>query len=1105
MEPHLTKKTIELAEPLTRRELEILALLAAGRSNAEIAEGLSLALSSVKWYAQQIYGKLVVENRKQAVAKARELGILAGAERRVELAPALPTGTVTFLFTDIENSTTLWEQMPEVMRAAVAQQVAILREAITAYGGQIFQVVRDEVQAAFRLSLSGLSAALAAQRALRDAQWGATGPLKVRIGLHTGPAELDNGVEGAYQVGLTLNRAARLAFAGHGGQVLLTREAADLVERDLPEGVTLLDLGQHRLKGLQHLEHLYQVVAPDLPHHFPPLDSGAAYPHNLPRQLTSFIGREKEIAELEELFLNRTARLVTLTGSGGTGKTRLALKAAETLLQLFPQGVWLVELAPVCDPELIPRAVAEVLGVAGNPQHSLTQALANYLRNRQLLLILDNCEHVVGEAGALAEYLLQTCPQLQILATSREILGVAGETPIRCPSLSLPHGKAGLDELAQVEAVSLFVERAQTVAASFELTESNAELVARICQRLDGIPLAIELAAARTRMLSLDQISARLDQAFRLLTGGSRSALPHHQTLKALIDWSYNLLSAEERALLVRLSVFTGGWTLGAAEEVCADREGGVQGSGDLLLREQILDLLGQLLDKSLIQVEQGPGEEPRYRMLEVVRQYAHERLVEGGRAEVLREHHLDYFHDLALHVQRIIRSSEIRHWLDTLERELDNLRLALEWSLSGSYEKGMRLAAALHWFWYMRDHGAEGLDWLEKLLAADAAARDDAQPPSQAHQAARGRALNICNCLAVDAVLGDPAEARERSLASQAIFQKLAEESGPELRDVYRREQAIARFYMAASLQEFFDLRRAFQELHDPFDTAECNQKIAVWFFYQSDFDQAAVYNEENLALRKEIGDIDGEGFGVFLSAILAGSRGNHALAIELAYQSLGFMERVGNRIAREFPSSILRLFLMAQGEYQQVLERAEIDRTLGEELNSRMLLLDALSYEAFAAWALGDYERAVLCAGKALEAAGDLPFTWRKLALYVLGRVDLSRGETTRAREYLLLALTPAVITQMFNDFRAVQAIGVLAAAQGQHRRAVLLFGAQAGLAAWTLNLMCPAERSAYEQGLAGARAGLGEDGFTEAWKEGEALSEEQTRTIAAENPKN
>ena len=369
--------------------------------------------------------------------------------------------------------------------------------------------------------------------------------------------------------------------------------------------------------------------------------------NNLPRQLTSFIGREEEIAQL--LAFVQELPLVTLTGSGGTGKTRLALQVAERALEAFPDGVWWVDLAPLADPGLVPLVTATVLGLRAIPPSTASQALSEFIGRKSLLMILDNCEHLIGAAAALARELLCACPHLHILATSREVLGVEGEKPFRCPPLCLPdlQSHPTFSELAQSECLRLFVERAQTVSSNFRLTEANAPLVSRVCQRLDGIPLAIELAAARVRLLSMDQIAARLDNVFHLLTGGGRTALPRHQTLKALVDWSYDLLSEKERRLLCRLSVFAGSWTLEAAEAVCA---GPVE--ADPLPAEEILDLLGQLADKSLVSVHAEQCTEPRYRMLEMIRQYAHHRLLEGGGDEALREQHLDYFLALSLQAE---------------------------------------------------------------------------------------------------------------------------------------------------------------------------------------------------------------------------------------------------------------------------------------------------------------------------------------------------------------------------------------------------------------------------------------------------------------------
>ena len=536
----------------------------------------------------------------------------------------LPTGTVTFLFTDIEGSTPLWEREPSHMHMALARHDAILRAAIIEQGGHVYKNIGDAFQAAFALPAQAVEAALVAQRRLLAETWPTSTSIRVRMGLHIGPAETQGS---DYATTHTLNRVARIMSAGHGGQVLLSVEVADLLRDYLPAGVTLRDMGQHRMKGLTQLEHLFQVVAPDLPARFPPLASLDAFPNNLPLQLTSFVGREKEIAEVKRLL--GTAHLLTLTGPGGTGKTRLSLQVAAEELSSFPDGVWFIELAPLADPSLAVQIIASALELREQFGRPLVDVITDYLRGKISLLLLDNCEHLVETCAKLAHDLLHACPRLKIMASSREALGVAGETAYRVPSLSLPDAQ----NLTQCESVQLFIERATAAQSRFALTESNARAVAQICQRLDGIPLALELAAARVKVLSVEQIAARLDDRFRLLTGGSRTALPRQQTLRALIDWSYSLLSEQERMLFRRLAVFIGGWTLEAAEAVCAS---------DGIESDEVLDLLTRLVDKSLVSMEEQAGE-ARYRRLETIRQYSREKFLEADDVEAVRDRHLAF------------------------------------------------------------------------------------------------------------------------------------------------------------------------------------------------------------------------------------------------------------------------------------------------------------------------------------------------------------------------------------------------------------------------------------------------------------------------------
>jgi predicted ATPase/class 3 adenylate cyclase len=506
----------------------------------------------------------------------------------------LPTGIVTFLFTDIEGSTRLWEEYPQQMRQALARHDAILRHTIQSHAGHVFKTMGDAFYAVFSSASEAVRAALDAQGALSAEDWSEVGGLYVRMALHTGRAEER---EGDY-LGPSLNRVARLLSIGHGGQVLLSEATqAQAGEAEIP-GVVLRDMGSHRLKDLFAPERVFQLCHPDLRQEFPPLRSLSALRHNLPVQVTSLIGREREIEEVRQRLAE--ARLLTLTGSGGVGKTRLALQVAAELTEAYPEGVWLAELASLSDPDLVPQTTAQAIGVREEPGKSLTRTLADTLKDKRLLLVLDNCEHLVDACARLADTLLRSCPEMKVLATSREVLGIAGEVVYPVPSLSLPDPQRPLtpDVLGEYESVRLFAERAAGVAPAFVMTARNAGAVAHVCRQLDGIPLAIELAAARVRALSIEQVAQRLDDRFRLLTGGSRTALPRQQTLRALIDWSYDLLTGPEKRLLSRLSVFAGGWTLAAAEAVC---------SGEDIEAWEILDLLTSLVNKSLASYE-GAG-----------------------------------------------------------------------------------------------------------------------------------------------------------------------------------------------------------------------------------------------------------------------------------------------------------------------------------------------------------------------------------------------------------------------------------------------------------------------------------------------------------------
>jgi predicted ATPase/class 3 adenylate cyclase len=626
---------------------------------------------------------------------------------------------VTFLFTDIEGSTKLAQAQPDQWESVRERHHAILQAAMDAHNGFVFQIIGDAFCVAFHTAGDALRAALKSQHDLHTEKWGES-IVKVRMGIHTGKAEIQTGSD--YHGYLTLSRVQRVMSIAYGGQILISNASNELIRGELPEGVALLDMKEHRLKGLLNPEHLWQAVAPNLPKDFPPLQSLNTIPNNLPVQLTSFIGREKEVGQIKKRLEKN--RLVTLTGSGGIGKTRLSIQVAVELLNDYPIGVWLIELAPLTDPALVPQSVCAALGVKPEGNTSALEALIDYLHAKKILLVVDNCEHLIESCAQLCDSLLHDCTDLRIITSSREALGIDGEQAYRVPSLSLPDSKSGSQVIEQSEAVKLFMERATAVLPEFSMTEANAPFIAQICQRLDGIALAIELAASRVKMLKVEQIASRLDDAFRLLTGGSRTALPRQQTLRALIDWSYNLLPAEERTILRRLSVFMGGWTLEASEAVCniplSIIGRGARGEG-----QDMLDLLTHLADKSLVTVDLEHGNEPRYYLLETVRQYAREKLFESEEPARLRDVHLDYFLKLAERIAPELYRRKMPDWLDYLEVEYANLRAALEWSQEREAETGLRLCNALSRFWEARgDYRQEGLDWFEKFLAASTASR---------------------------------------------------------------------------------------------------------------------------------------------------------------------------------------------------------------------------------------------------------------------------------------------------------------------------------------------------------------------------------------------
>jgi predicted ATPase/class 3 adenylate cyclase len=813
-----------------------------------------------------------------SVAPAASSGAAGGADREAASpgAGTLPSGTLTFLLTDIEGSTPLWERHPTAMQRAIARHDALMEELLARYGGR--QVKErgegDSIFAVFSSPSAALAAVCALQQALLAEPWPPEAPLRVRMGLHTGEASLR---EGDYY-GVSVNRTARIRSLAHGGQVLLSRSTHDLLRDGLPEGVGLRPLGPQVLKGLERPEEVFQVLHPHLPADFPPLPAPLAPATNLPVQPTSFIGRAREQAEVRLLL--GAAPLVTLTGTGGAGKTRLALEVAAGLVAAHADGVWLVEFAALADPALVPQAVAQALGLREEPGRPLLATLTAHLQPKALLLVLDNCEHLIGACAELATALLRACPQLRLLATSRAALEVPGETLYRVPSLAAPDPDQlpPPEQLPAYEAVQLFVARARARRSDFALTARNAPAVAAVCARLDGMPLALELAAARVSVLPVEGIAARLDDRFRLLTGGPRTALPRQQTLRATLDWSYDLLSESERWLLERLSVFAGGWTLDAAEAVGV----GVGSEGSLRVPE-VLDLLGGLVNKSLVQAAEADGE-LRYGLLETVRQYGQERLAATDETEGVRDRHLGYYLALAEEAEPALKGATQGAWLGRLEAEHDNLRAALSWArAAGEAELGLRLAGALWRFWGYRGYFGEGRSWLEAALAEG----------GPAPTAARAKALNGAGNFAFyQDDYGRAAALYEEGLALQRALGDTRGIAGSlgNLANVAFRHGDYGR--VAGLYEESLAL---FREAGDRWGIAHTLDNLGTVARQQGNFERAVALHMEGLVLKRVLGDTRGIAASLFNLGHAAYTQSDYPRAAALYAESLALKRELG------------------------------------------------------------------------------------------------------------------------------------------------------------------------------------------------------------------
>jgi predicted ATPase/class 3 adenylate cyclase len=780
----------------------------------------------------------------------------------------------TFLFTDIEGSTRLWEQAPERMALALARHDAIARATVTKHRGVVVKITGDGIHAAFENPLDALWATIELQLTLADPEATHGVTLSVRCGLHAAVVESRDGDF----FGTAVNRAARIMAAAHGGQVLVSQGVASLVRDCLPNGIALRDLGVARLRDLAGTEHVYQVVHPQLRADFPALRTLEVTPNNLPEQLTSFIGRKKELADVEELMVK--TRLLTLVGVGGIGKTRLSLQLAASVMDEYADGVWFVDLAALIDPRDVPLALASVLGVREEAGHPVAEALYRFVKDRKLLVILDNCEHLLTPCAELAKHLLQAGPALRVVASSREPLHVAGETTYLVPALAIPQfGRSmALADLEQFEAVGLFIDRARSAQPTIRLTQRSVAAVGEICRRLDGIPLALELAAARVRALSVDTIAARLNDRFSLLMRGDATALPRQQTLRAMLDWSFELLTQHERVLLQRLAVFAGGWTLEAAEAV---------GAGGDLPKTDVLGLLANLVDKSLITLE---AEGERYRLLETVRQYAQERLDESGEAEQSHERHLDYFLALAETASSQLVGHDQGAWLARLDLEVENfLATHAECDrVEDGGEKGLRLVFAVKLYLIYR-----GMLALLLRLTVEGLAR----PGAEGRTRARCRALHAAG--QVELFMGHYLEAQQYLEGSLLIAKHIQDKERAamvleELGVVCTGQNDLAR--ARGYLEEALNLALG---LGNKRALASALNALAQLDRMECALDSAKDLYERALALARELEDQEAIAIGLLNLTMVSICRGSRACAAETLAEALTIVATIGSKRA--------------------------------------------------------------------------------------------------------------------------------------------------------------------------------------------------------------
>jgi predicted ATPase/class 3 adenylate cyclase/DNA-binding CsgD family transcriptional regulator len=1026
-----------------------------------------------------------------------------------EMAATLPAGTLTFLLTDVEGSSRLWELDPKAASEAMARRQAIIRDATWRHNGTLpaEQGEGDSSVSAFARASDAAACAVDVQRALATEEWPKGVDVKVRIALHTGEAELR--ADGTYQ-GAALNRCARLRSLGHGGQILLSQATYEVLVDGLADGFALRDLGTYRLRDLTRPEHVWQLCHTQLADSFPPLRSLNAVANNLPVQLTSFVGRETEIDAVGALLGEH--RLVTLTGAGGSGKTRLALQVAGRVGDEYPDGVWWIDLAPLADPSLVPAAVAAVLGVRESPLEPMADTVMRYLSTRRSLVTLDNCEHLIESCADLSARLVQGCPEITLIATSREPLRVDGENIWPVPPLSLSAADEADGSRPSSEAVRLFDDRARAARPKFVLNERNVQAIAQICARLDGIPLAIELAAARTRLLTVEQIADALEDRFHLLTGGARTALPRQRTLESSVDWSYDLLDEDERIVFRRLAVFAGSFTLEAAEAVCA---------GNGLEPEQVLDLLGGLVDRSLVQVADETGVQTRYRLLETIRDYARHKLTDAGEAEVTRDRHLDHYVSFAERAATGLEGPDLVGWLTRIDAELDNVRAAMDWSPhSADPNRGARIVGRLGLYWFARSELAVGRARLEAIVASPRVVGPD-----------RADALTALCIIAYRA--GDMTAGARHGDDAVAIARRLDDDSllGPALHN-----RAWVRYWGEGDrFAAWTDFEEAATLLADSDHHAYRPLNLAVFGWSCADTSEiarAGTLLNEGLALTDRDLAPHARCYCLVSLGILGTIEGRFEEAARHLEEAIKLAGHIGDHYADSCARSFLTFVQVGRG-------RCEVGRELSERGLATAVKNRSPNCEGFMRWSLGWVE---LAEGKLDEAAADIDASYDLVGVAMpfmaavcragQAHIALARGSWAEARRYadealalgrqidvvvaIVLALEAlAMLARHERDAHAAEDLlhdALEAASRAGHRpmvcdtldalvwalsdqgrleEAARLLGASRILRDAINYVRPPAQRLSHDELVPQIRDALGAEAFDDAWADGTRLS--------------